>query len=137
MTDINTVTIMGRCVRDISDNDYAYLSNGTARLNFAIAVNESKKNGDSWEDYANFIDVTLFGKQAEALKTMIGKGKQVVVTGRVHQDRWEKNGQKNARVCVIADLVRMAGSRDGQNQQQPKQQAAGNYNGGFSEDIPF
>lgn len=136
MTDINTVTVMGRTVREIGPNDFAYMANGTARLNFSVAVNESRKNGDQWEDYPNFIDITVWGKQAESCKTNFAKGKQVVITGRIHQDRWEKDGQKNARVLIIADVVRFVGPRD-QNQQQPQHNQQPQYAGGFSEDIPF
>lgn len=137
MTDINTATVMGRLTKD---GKLSYTKSGTAKLDFSIAVNESRKNGDQWEDYANFFDVAVWGKSAETLYGMCNKGAAVVVTGHLQQQRWEKNGQTNSKVVIIADVVRMAGSKPQQkNEPQASQQ---NYqqqdtNGGFVEDIQF
>ena len=68
MTDTNSVVLVGRSVRDVSDRDFGYLQSGTARLNFSIAVNKSRKQGDQWIDEPSFFDVTIFGKWAENLK---------------------------------------------------------------------
>lgn len=131
MTDINSVTLIGRIVRDVAGKDFEYMTNGTARLNFSVAVNESKKKVDQWEEWANFFDCTVWGKTAESVQKQIAKGKQVAVSGRLHQDRWERDGQKNARVVIIADSVRFFGSRDQANQQQYAQQPA------YTDDVPF
>ena len=68
MTDINTVTIVGRLTRDCGQQDFSYLQSGTAVAKISVAVNRSKKQQDgSWADEASFFDVTVFGKSAENL----------------------------------------------------------------------
>jgi single-strand DNA-binding protein len=67
MTDINSVTIVGRLTRDLNGSDqreYAFTPNGQARANISIAVNRSRKQGDQWVDEANFFNVKIWGKTA-------------------------------------------------------------------------
>ena len=82
MTDINSVTIVGRLTRDLNGSDqreYAFTPNGQARANISIAVNRSRKQGDQWVDEANFFNVTIWGKTAENLLPYLKKGKQICV----------------------------------------------------------
>ena len=153
MADLNDYAVIGRMTRDIGERDYGYTTNGKARLNISIAVNDGY--GDN--QYTSYFDVVVWGKTAENIKPYLGKGKQICVRGHLRQDRWESNGQKNSRVCIVAETVQLLGGRNdgtgagsGGNYQQPAPQqrlqpAAGyepNYaeelNGGdFPEDIPF
>ena len=144
MTDLNSVIEIGRLTRDISERDFTYTTGGTARLNLSIAVNRSEKRNGAWQDKVSYFDVTVWGKTAENIKPYLGKGKQICINGRLRQDRWESNGQKNSRVVIVAETVQLLGGRDngagsGGNYQQPAQQQAPAYNDGrdFPEDIPF
>ncbi|MCQ2597953.1 MAG: single-stranded DNA-binding protein, partial [Treponema sp.] len=98
MTDINHVMLIGRLTRDLDDRSFGYVGNGQCRANVSIAVNRSRKNGDTWVDEVNFFEVTIWGKQAENLKPYLTKGKQIAVEGFLKQDRWEKDGQKFSKV---------------------------------------
>lgn len=145
MTDINHVIVIGRLVRDISERDFGYLQSGTARLNISIAVNESRKGQNGWIDYANYFDVTIWGKTAEYLKPYLTKGKQVAIGGHLQQQRWESNGYRNSKVVIIADKVELCSSRDNwgiYQQSAPQPQLAPEYSqptlgDEFPEDIPF
>ena len=53
----------------------------------------------------SFFDVIIWGKTAESLKPRLTKGTQITVSGYLKQDRWEKNGQKQSKVYINADLV--------------------------------
>ena len=126
--------------RDLDERAFAYTPNGKARLNISIAVNDGY--GDN--QYTSYFDVVVWGKTAENIKPYLGKGKQLCVNGRLRQDRWESNGQKNSRVVIVAETVQLLGGRDngagsGGNYQQPAQQQVPAYNNGgdFPEDIPF
>lgn len=112
MTDINSVILVGRTTRDA---ELRYTANGTGILNFSIAVNESRKNGEQWVEEASFFDITLFGKMAESLKQYLTKGKQVAINGRLQQQRWEQDGQPRSKVVVIANAVQLLGGRLGNN----------------------
>lgn len=108
MTDLNSVSIVGRLTRDA---ELKYTPAGMAISNFSIAVNRSRKNGDQWVEEANFFDINLFGKSAENLKPYLVKGQQVAINGELRQDRWEKDGQKFSRVNIIANNIQLVGSR--------------------------
>lgn len=159
MTDLNHVVLIGRLTQDIGSDErsFGYTSSGQARANVSIAVNRSKKSGEQWIDEVNYFNVTIWGKTAENLKPYLTKGKQICVEGHLKQDRWEKDGQKQSRVSVVADSVQLLGGR-GENGQQtggtPKFQPNNNsgQNPGYSnyqsepygdtgndfpEDIPF
>ena len=138
--DLNNYSVIGRMTRDLDERAFAYTPNGKARLNISIAVNDGY--GDN--QYTSYFDVVVWGKTAENIKPYLGKGKQICINGRLRQDRWESNGQKNSRVVIVAETVQLLGGRDngagsGGNYQQPAQQQVPAYNDGrdFPEDIPF
>jgi single-strand DNA-binding protein len=107
MTDINSVVLVGRITKDVGSDErsFSYVGNGTAKAVINIAVNRGVKKGDKWEDEASFFDVVIWGKTAENLKPRLTKGTQITVSGYLKQDRWEKDGQKQSRVQVVADMV--------------------------------
>lgn len=140
MADLNNISVIGRMTRDLDGRAFGYTPNGKARLNISIAVNDGY--GDN--EYTSYFDVVIWGKTAENIKPYIGKGKQLCINGRLRQDRWEKDGQKNSRVTIVAETVQLLGGRDNagvsaQPQSAPQQQAPA-YDGGgdeYPEDIPF
>ena len=138
--DLNNYSVIGRMTRDLDERAFAYTQNGKARLNISIVVNDGY--GDN--QYTSYFDVVVWGKTAENIKPYLGKGKQICINGRLRQDRWESNGQKNSRVVIVAETVQLLGGRDngvgtgGNNQQTAPQRPQDYDNGGeFSEDIPF
>ena len=145
MTDTNKVFLIGRLTRDLGSDErsFGYIGNGTARANVSIAVNRSKKNGDTWSDVVHYFDVTIWGKQAENLKPYLLKGKQILVEAHLQQERWEKDGQKHSRVSIVADNVQLLGGKSeggAAPQSAPAPQNDGGYepqSGDFPEDIPF
>ena len=126
MTGLNCVTIGGNLVRD---PELKCTQGGTAVLSFCIAVNESRKKSDGWEDYPNFVDCIMFGERAKPVSGYLGKGTYVAVTGRLHQDRWEKDGQKRSKIEVVVDNIHF------EFREQSVQQAQ--QDGVYDEDIPF
>ena len=91
MTDLNNVFVIGRITQEVSEQDFGYISTGTAKLTLHIANNESRKKGDNWEDVTSYFDVVYWGKPAENIKAKIHKGLLLGVSGRLKQDRWEKD----------------------------------------------
>ena len=109
--DINRVILVGRLTRDA---ELKYTNSGLAICAFSVAVNSSRKQGDEWVEEANFFDVTVFGRQGEAIQRYLTKGQQVGVDGRLKQDRWQtQEGQNRSKVGIIADNVRLLGSAPG------------------------
>jgi len=147
MTNTNFFVEIGNVVRDISDNDYAVLSNNNGRLNFSIAVNRSKKSGDEWVDEVSYLDFTCFGKLADNMKNLLKKGSKVCVSGYIKQDRWTKDGKNYSKLSLIADSVELLSKKEGGSGSKatefvPADNSASsipvdNNSEGFEEDIPF
>ena len=139
-SDINSVTIVGRLVRDMK---LKYTNSGMAVGNFSIAVNRSVKQGDQWIEEGNFFDVTLWGRRAESLQQYLTKGTRVAVTGELKQDRWEQDGQKRSRVGINANNIQLLGSNKQQgvvptgNNTPAFEVHDGGNTGNFEENIPF
>lgn len=137
MTDINSLTIIGRLTHDISDNNFAYTTGGTARLNLSIAVNRNQKSGGEWSDKVSFFDVTIWGKTAENIKQYLSKGKQIAIEGYLEQQRWEKNGQRYSKIYIIANQIQLLNAKNADVPQQTQGYVDSEYNKDFLEDIPF
>ena len=123
-SDTNVVVLIGRLTRD---SEIKYTAAGQPMCKFSIAVNRRKKNGDQWEDEANFFDITLWGKQAESLNQYLLKGKQVGVNGELRQDRWQQDGQSRSKVEVVASSVQLLGG--GNNSGDSERSSGGGGNG--------
>ncbi|RMH32113.1 MAG: single-stranded DNA-binding protein [Nitrospirae bacterium] len=96
----NVVILQGRLTRD---PEVRYTTNGTPVSGFTVAVDGYKK-GD--EARTEFIDVTVFGKQAETAGQYLTKGQEVLVTGRLQLQRWEtQDGSRRSKLQVIANRI--------------------------------
>ncbi len=124
---INRVMISGNLTRDA---ELRTTPSGTAILSFGVAVNDRRRNANGeWEDYANFIDCTMFGRRAEALAQYLTKGVKVAIEGRLHYSSWEdrNSGQRRSKVDVTVDELEFMSSRNGGGQNYD---AGGGYGGG-------
>ena len=106
---INICAISGNLTRDA---EVKHLASGNPVVNFTVAVNENRRitrdDGTvDYENYANFINLSWFGKYAEKVAESMKKGTLVSVQGRLHMDRWEKDGETRTQIKIIADSVQM------------------------------
>ena len=128
MVSFNKVILMGNLTRD---PELRYNPNNTAVANFSLAVNRKYRQGDESKEEVSFLDVVVFGKQAENCSQYLNKGSSVLVEGRLQQRRWETDdGQKRNKVEVVANNVQF----------MPKRQGGGEPDLGDSideGDIPF
>lgn len=110
MVDINRVVLVGRLTRDA---ELKYTASGQAVCKFSVAVNRRRKNGEQWEDEANYFDVVLWGRQGESLNQYLVKGKAVAVDGELRQDRWQQDGQNRSKVEIVAGNIQLLGGAPG------------------------
>lgn len=90
---MNKVLLTGNITKDLEIKK----SGDTDILKFSIAVKRDKDNVD-------FIPITVFGKQAEAVVKYCGKGSKILVSGTLRISNYEdKNKVKRTSVEVIAD----------------------------------
>jgi single-strand DNA-binding protein len=124
MTSFNKVILLGNLTRD---PEVRYTPNGIAVASFAIAVNRKYKQGDETKEEVSYIDIVVFGKQAESCGQYINKGDSVLIDGRLQQRRWEtEEGQKRNKLEVVAQSVNF----------MPKRSSAGRGMGGDSHPEP-
>lgn len=103
MTNLNSVVLIGRVTAEITERDFAYLSTGTAKLSFSVAVNESRQVNGQWQDEPNFFKIVQFGKMAESLKDKLHKGSKIAISGKLKQNRWKaQDGSNRSEVFVLA-----------------------------------
>ena len=101
---INRVNISGNLTRD---PELRVTSGGTQVLSFGVAVNDRRRNPQTgeWEDYPNFVDCTMFGTRAEAVKRYLSKGSKVAIEGKLRYSSWERDGQRRSKLEVIVDEI--------------------------------
>lgn len=109
MASYNRVLLMGNLTRN---PEIRYTPSGTAVADLGLAVNESFKNkaGETVEQTC-FVDVVVWGRQAETASEYLHKGSPVFVEGRLQLDQWEsQQGEKRSKLRVRADRVQFLGS---------------------------
>jgi single-strand DNA-binding protein len=111
MASYNRVILVGNLTRDI---EIKYTQSGLAVTDIGMAINERRKTqaGD-WVDEALFVDVTLWGRQAEIASEYLSKGAPVLIEGRLKLDTWETDGQKRSKMRVVGERMQMLGSKGG------------------------
>jgi single-strand DNA-binding protein len=104
MASFNKVILLGNLTRD---PDVRYTPNGTAVANFSLAVNRKYKQGEETKEEVSYIDIVVFGKQAESCGQYINKGASVLIDGRLQQRRWDDkdSGAKRSKIEVVAQSV--------------------------------
>jgi single-strand DNA-binding protein len=104
MASLNRVCLLGHLTRD---PDVRYSSSGTPLTTLGLAVNNRIKRGDgSWQEDPCFVDVMVFGQQAEACGKYLNKGDPVLLEGRLRYRIWQdQQGQKRSKHEVIASRV--------------------------------
>ncbi|MGL5244078.1 MAG: single-stranded DNA-binding protein [Sarcina sp.] len=103
---MNKVMLLGRLTRDPELKFTP--GSGTAVTNITIAVNKFVNK----EKQADFINVVLFGKQAEATANYMGKGNQIAICGRIQTRSYDaKDGTKRYITEVVASEVTFLGSK--------------------------
>ena len=104
MISYNKVILIGNLTKD---PEIRYTPNGTAVASFRLAVNRRYKQGDEFKEEVCYIDIVVFGKQAESCGQYLNKGSGVIVEGRLQEKRWDtEDGQKRSKHEVVAQTVR-------------------------------
>src|SRR3972149_1597486 len=110
MANFNKVILMGNLTKD---PEVRFTPSGTPVATFSLAVNRRYKQGEELKDEVCYIDIVVFGKQAENCGQYLSKGNGVIVDGRLQQRRWETDdGQKRSKHEVVAQTVNFLPKRD-------------------------
>jgi len=110
MADLNVVILAGRLTRD---PELRYTPSGTAVTSLGLATGRKFKQGEEWKEETCYVDITVFGRQAETSNEYLTKGSPVLIEGRLNFRRWEKDGQAHSKLDVVANRVQFLGSGKG------------------------
>lgn len=112
----NRVVMIGNLTRD---PDYKQLASGQGVCRLGLASNRQYKNrqtGNLVQEVC-FVDIDVFGPQAESCNQYLQKGRPVLVEGRLKFDTWETpEGQMRSKHSIIADRVVFLSSQSDQGQ---------------------
>lgn len=157
MASVNKVILIGNLGKD---PEVRYLPSGEAVANITLATTDSWKDKSSGEkkEATEWHRVAFFGRLAEIVGQYLKKGRQVYVEGSLRTRKWtDKEGQERYTTEVVANEMKMLGSREGMGDSGPREsressgpsgsrpaaaKPAGNAPSGggfndFEDDIPF
>lgn len=144
MPSLNRVTLIGNLTRD---PQVKYTPSGTAVAELGLAINRTwfDKASNSRKDETTFVDVSVWGRQAEVAGEYLVKGRPVLIEGRLQLDAWDdkQSGQKRSKLRVVCENMQMLGERaqGGDGRREPQQQASDQPGDGFDEsrddEVPF
>ena len=119
---MNSVILIGRLTRD---PELSYTPNNqTAVTRFTLAVDRPVAAGR--ERQADFIRITVWGKQAETCDRYLAKGRQVAVMGRIQTGSYKnREGVTVYTTDVVADRVEFLGGGNDSG----RGQSAGGFGG--------
>ena len=113
MANFNKVILVGNLTRD---PELRYTPKGTAVARITLAVNRTWKSesGESKEE-VSFVDVDVWGRQAEVISQYMKKGRPLLVEGRLKQDTWEDKNtkQKQSKLKVVLESFSFIDSNRG------------------------
>ncbi|CCG56166.1 single-strand binding protein [Brachyspira pilosicoli WesB] len=129
MSDHNNVTLIGRLT---VDPQRKYTQSGKEIAEFSIANNYyiSTKNTTA----VNYFDVVAFDKLAETVNKYLIKGKQVLISGTLRQERWQDkntNSTKSKIRIIMQSMQMLADKKESNNN------IIQNTSQGDDEDVPF
>ena len=140
MASFNRVMLMGNLTRN---PELKYTPSGTAVTDLGLAVNESFKNkaGETVEQTC-FVDVVVWGRQAETASEFLTKGSPAFIEGRLQFDQWEnQEGEKRSKLRVRADRVQFLNSgqiiTDPEPPESPDRGKDTPEDSSLDDDVPF
>ncbi len=101
---MNVVTLIGNLATDVALKE---LGEDKKVANFLLAID---RNGDG----ADFVSVSVWGKQAEVCSRHLAKGRQVGIGGRLRSRSWDDaDGTRRSAIEVVANSVQFLSRPDG------------------------
>ncbi len=122
---MNRVILIGRLVRD---PEVRVTQSGLSVTRMRIAVDRARTNAAGNRE-ADFIDITVWGKQAETVGQYLKKGRLIAVDGRLQVRNYETpEGQKRTYYEVVAERVQFLDKASGPSDA---------HSGNVDDPVPF
>ena len=86
------------------DPEARYFENGSVVANFSIAVTGRR-------DSVFWMPVKVWGKQAQTILDYVKKGSQIIVSGELEEESWERDGKRNTRTTLNCRDFKLIGGQ--------------------------
>ena len=134
---MNKVLLIGRIGQDPK---LSYSTSGQPIANFSLATDEGYKDKQSGQkvERTEWHRIVCFRQQAEFVANYLGKGRLILVEGRLQTRKWQgQDGSDRYTTEIVANNIQFLDSR--QDGQQGGYQAQGGYQnqgGGYQQQRP-
>lgn len=104
LPEVNKVIMTGRLTRD---PELRRTASDRAVTQMGIASSRRYKARDGeWKEMTAFVNVVVWGRQAETCAEFLRKGSAIFLEGRLNSRSWEtQEGQKRSTIEVQADRI--------------------------------
>ena len=124
----NSITAAGYLVQDPDTREVN--SKKVCKVRLCISNNRAK------DDEKLFIDVEMWGRQAEIADEYLKKGRSIIVQGELRRNSWENEGKKYTKDFITAQsfqFLNTGGTSEDGGAKAPSKASASNSD----EEIPF
>jgi len=123
----NTIVTAGRLASDTEIREVS--NNKVCKFRMCISSNRSKE--------PCFIDVEMWGRQAEIAHEHLEKGRLILVQGEIRYSSWENEGKQYNKMFISGNnFTFLGGGKDDQSNTAEKAVKSA-VSAGVDEDIPF
>lgn len=123
----NTIVTAGRLASDTEIREVS--NNKVCKFRMCISSNRSKE--------PCFIDVEMWGRQAEIAHEHLEKGRLILVQGEIRYSSWENEGKQYNKMFISCNnFTFLGGGKDDQSNTAEKAVKSA-VSAGVDEDIPF
>jgi single-strand DNA-binding protein len=126
MANLNKVMLIGNLTRD---PELRHTPKGTAVSEISLAIKRiwNNEQGQKQEE-VTYVDVTLWGRQAEVAQQYLTKGSPAYIEGRLQLDSWDdkETGKKRSKLKIVGEVLQLLGSKGGGggSSERPQQQSS-------------
>ena len=113
MANLNKVMLIGNLTRD---PELRHTPKGTAVSEISLAINRNWTNDQGQkQEETTYVEVTLWGRQAEVVQQYVTKGSPIYIEGRLQLDSWDDKdtGKKRSKLRVIGENFQFLSGKPG------------------------
>jgi len=116
----NSVQLIGNLAKT---PEFKLSGNGSEFATCSIATNEPVKKGDKWETEAEWHNLVLFGRFANAAKHL-SKGSLIFIEGRLKSSKWKDKNDNDVKSwqVIVSDLQMIGGKSSLGNNNEKEEQ---------------
>ena len=127
---LNQVTLQGALG---ADAEVRAMPNGGSVMNLRLVTNEKWKTKDGEQkERADWHSITQFFKESPRIAQYLTKGKAIIVTGKLRNESYEKDGEKKYKTYVQADNITFVSGKTGPGGGDHAESEGGGSSGGRS-----